>query len=45
MVKLVCNPSDHTEDLVIGDWIKYVEPSAELKQQISKATPSQQISL
>ncbi|MEA5575681.1 DUF928 domain-containing protein [Anabaena sp. UHCC 0451] len=44
-VALVCNPSDRTEDLVAGAWIKYVEPSTDLKQQLIKATVVQRINL
>jgi hypothetical protein len=44
-VALACNPSDRTEDLVVGGWIERAEASATLKQQLANVTPIEQASL
>lgn len=44
-VALVCNSRDRTEDLVVGGWIEYTEPSDTLKQQLANAAPIEKASL
>lgn len=44
-VALVCNPSDRTEDWVVGGWIERAEPSATLKQQLANVTAVEKVSL
>jgi hypothetical protein len=44
-VALVCNPSDRTEDWVVGGWIERAEPSATLKQQLANVTAVERVSL
>ena len=44
-VALVCNPSDRTEDWVVGGWIESVEPSSSLKQQLANVTAVERVSL
>jgi hypothetical protein len=44
-VALACNPSDRTEDWVVGGWVERAEPSATLKQQLANATPIEKASL
>lgn len=44
-VALVCNPSDRTEDWVVGGWIERAEPSAALKQQLANVTAVEQVAL
>ena len=42
---LVCNESDRTEDSVVGGWIKYSQPDAQLSQQLTKTTLIDRVSL
>ena len=42
---LVCNPTDRTEDWVVGGWIERIEPTDNLKQQIANAPAAERISL
>jgi hypothetical protein len=42
---LACNPTDRTEDLVVGGWIEQAEPSNSLKQHLAQAGTLEQISL
>lgn len=42
---LVCNPTDRTEDLVVGGWIERTEASDTLKQQLAKAAAVEKVSL
>lgn len=44
-VALVCNPSDRTDDWVVGGWIERAEPSATLKQQLANVTAVERVSL
>jgi hypothetical protein len=44
-VALACNPSDRTEDWVVGGWIERAEPSATLKQQLANVTAVERASL
>ena len=44
-VALACNPSDRTEDWVVGGWVERAEPSATLKQQLANVTPIEKASL
>lgn len=44
-VALVCNPSDRTEDWVVGGWIEHAQPSATLKQQLANVTAVERVSL
>jgi hypothetical protein len=44
-VALVCNPSDRTEDWVVGGWVERAEPSATLKQQLANITAVEKVSL
>ena len=44
-VALVCNSIDRTEDLVVGGWVEYTEPSDNLKQQLANATEIEKASL
>jgi hypothetical protein len=44
-VALACNPSDRTEDWVVGGWIERAEPSATLKQQLANVTAVERVSL
>ncbi|AFZ21761.1 DUF928 domain-containing protein [Allocoleopsis franciscana] len=44
-VALVCNPSDRTDDWVVGGWIERAEPSATLKQQLANATAVERVSI
>ena len=44
-VALVCNPSDRTEDLVVGGWIERAQASATLKQQLANVTAVEKVSL
>jgi hypothetical protein len=44
-VALACNPSDRTEDWVVGGWIERVEPSVTLKQQLADLTAVEKVSL
>lgn len=42
---LVCNPTDRSEDLVVGGGIKRVQPDATFARQVQQATPQERISL
>ncbi|MEW6498122.1 MAG: DUF928 domain-containing protein [Cyanobacteriota bacterium] len=42
---LACNPSDRTEDGVVGGWIERAQPSDSLKQELANATAVEQASL
>lgn len=44
-VALICNPSDRTDDWVVGGWIERAEPSATLKQQLANVTALERVSL
>lgn len=44
-VALACNPSDRTEDWVVGGWIERAELSATLKQQLANVTAVEKVSL
>jgi len=44
-VALACNPSDRTEDWVVGGWIERAQPSATLKQQLANVTAVERVSL
>jgi hypothetical protein len=44
-VALACNPSDRTDDWVVGGWIERAEPSATLKQQLANVTAVERVSL
>jgi len=44
-VALACNPSDRTEDWVVGGWIERAQPSATLKQQLANVTAVEKVSL
>ena len=42
---LVCNPTDRTEDWVVGGWVEHTEPTADLKQQLANAAAAERVSL
>jgi hypothetical protein len=44
-VALACNPSDRTEDLVVGGWIERAEPNDNLKQQLASVAAIEKVSL
>jgi hypothetical protein len=41
---LVCDPSDRTEDIVVGGWVEYRDISPKFQQQLAKVDQLQQIS-
>jgi hypothetical protein len=44
-VALVCNPSDRTEDQVVGGWIEHTQPNDALKQQLGNVRALERVSL
>lgn len=42
---LACNPNDRTEDWVVGGWVEYAQPSANLKQQLASVVGVEKVSL
>lgn len=42
---LACNPNDRTEDWVVGGWVEYAQPSANLRQQLANVVGVEKISL
>lgn len=42
---LACNPNDRTEDWVVGGWVEYAQPSANLKQQLASLVGVEKVSL
>lgn len=44
-VALVCDPSDRTEDRVVGGWIEHAQTNDTLKQQLENVTAIETVSL
>jgi hypothetical protein len=44
-VALACNPSDRTEDWVVGGWIERAEPNDNLKQQLASVAAIEKVSV
>jgi len=42
---LACNANDRTEDWVVGGWVEYAQPSANLKQQLASVVGVEKVSL